>query len=106
MLVRLRHLIFESMTANVDGVAAVLARIPDLVVAVGRSRLDASGFATALDYWPFLLGGLVGAQRSLVVTLIGWWALSQVLSRLLGIPDVHKLEAPATAVRSRPCRCG
>jgi energy-coupling factor transport system ATP-binding protein len=28
-----------------------------------------------------------------LVTLIGWWALSRVMTRLLGIPDVHKLES-------------
>src|SRR4029450_8087544 len=27
------------------------------------------------------------------VTFIGWWALSRVMRRLLGIPDVHKLES-------------
>jgi energy-coupling factor transport system ATP-binding protein len=29
----------------------------------------------------------------MMVTLIGWWALSRVMARLLGIPDVHKLES-------------
>ena len=27
-------------------------------------------------------------------SLIGWWALSRVLERMGGIPDVHKLDAP------------
>jgi energy-coupling factor transport system ATP-binding protein len=30
-----------------------------------------------------------------LVSLVGWWALSRVLDRLRGIPDVHKLDAPA-----------
>ena len=30
----------------------------------------------------------------MVVSLIGWWALSRVLNRMRGIPDVHKLDAP------------
>ena len=30
ILSRLRHLIFETMTANINGVAAVIARIPDM----------------------------------------------------------------------------
>ena len=30
VLARLRHLIFESMTANVNGLAAIIARIPDM----------------------------------------------------------------------------
>ena len=36
---RLRHLIFESMTANVNGVAAVLAHVPGMA-AVGRRRQE------------------------------------------------------------------
>ena len=51
-------------------------------------------FAEALYYWPWLLLGnsvfaIVG------VSLVGWWALSRVLERLRGIPDVHKLDPPA-----------
>ena len=30
-----------------------------------------------------------------MVSLIGWWALSRVLERMRGVPDVHKLDAPA-----------
>jgi energy-coupling factor transport system ATP-binding protein len=38
--------------------------------------------------------------------MVGWWALSRVLSRLLGVPDVHKLDAvdetaPAAPVPAR-----
>ncbi len=51
VLVRLRHLIFESMTANVDGIAAFMAGLPkwwwlpDMDAAAERLK---SGFATAL----------------------------------------------------------
>ncbi len=95
ILVRLRHLIFESMTANVDGVAAVLARIsnwwllPDMNDFAERLR---GGFAAALHYWPFLIGGS-SLLSITIVTLIGWWGLSQVMARLLVIPDVHKLDS-------------
>ena len=64
------------MTANVDGVAAVLARIsnwwllPDMNDFAERLR---SGFATALHYWPFLIGGS-SVLSITIVTLIGWWA--------------------------------
>ncbi|HEX2285109.1 MAG TPA: DUF2232 domain-containing protein [Mycobacterium sp.] len=89
ILVRLRNLIFDSVTANVDGLAAIIARIPDMQGVADRLKTD---FATALDYWPYLFFG--GAVLSItVVSLIGWWALSRVLGRLLGIPDVHKLES-------------
>lgn len=97
ILSRLRHLIFESMTANVDGLAAVLARIPnwwwlpDMEVLAERLK---GAFATALHYWPLLFGG--SSMLSItVVTLIGWWALSQVISRLLVVPDLHKLDVSA-----------
>ena len=42
------------MTANINGVAAVLSRIPDMEVLAERLKSD---FATALHYWPFLIGG-------------------------------------------------
>ena len=97
VLVRLRHLIFESMTANVDGVAVFLTRIsnwwllPDMKDFAERLT---SGFATALHYWPFLLGGSSVISITIVM-LIGWWALCQVINRLVVIPDVHKLDSPA-----------
>ncbi len=46
VLARLRHLIFESMTANINGLAAVIARIPDMQGAADQLKRD---FATALD---------------------------------------------------------
>ena len=55
------HLIFESMTANITGVAAVLARVPGLRrVAADRSETD---FATVLHYWPLLIVGVVDIQH-------------------------------------------
>jgi energy-coupling factor transport system ATP-binding protein len=93
VLARLRHLLFESVTANINGLAAVIARIPDMEPAAERLKHD---FATALHYWPFLFFG--SSVMSIVfVTFIGWWALSRVMARLLGIPDVHKLESSTDA---------
>lgn len=89
VLARLRHLIFESVTANINGVAAIIARIPDMQGVADQLKRD---FATALEYWPFLFFATSILSISMV-TLIGWWALSRVLSRLFGIPDVHKLDA-------------
>ncbi|HEX3284531.1 MAG TPA: DUF2232 domain-containing protein [Mycobacterium sp.] len=99
VLVRLRHLIFESMTANVDGVAALLKGVSGWR---GLSALDnfaehlTKGFAAALHYWPYLFG-VASMLNITIVTLIGWWALSQVIARLVVIPDVHKLDAPPDA---------
>src|SRR6478735_4523543 len=93
ILVRLRHLMFDSVTANINGLAAVIARIPNMEPAGERLKHD---FATALHYWPYLFFGM-SVLSIVMVTFIGWWALSRVMSRLLGIPDVHKLESSADA---------
>ncbi|KUI21335.1 cobalt ABC transporter ATP-binding protein [Mycobacterium lehmannii] len=89
ILSRLRHLIFESVTANINGLAAVIARIPDMEGAAERLKRD---FATAIDYWPLLFFS-AGVISITFVSLVGWWALSRVMERLSGIPDVHKLES-------------
>jgi energy-coupling factor transporter ATP-binding protein EcfA2 len=105
-LARLRHLIFAAITANVDGMAAVLTAIGRFALAhpFPLSRrigvgLEATArglkwfLAEALHYWPWLIlaNGIVSIM---VVSLIGWWALSRVLERMRVIPDVHKLDAP------------
>src|SRR5215208_4496985 len=97
VLVRLRHLIFDSMTASVNGIAAFMTRIsdwwwlPNMEVPAERLR---SGFAAALQHWPYLLGGWT-VMTITIVMLIGWWALSQVINRLVVILDVHKPDSPA-----------
>ena len=88
ILARLRNLVFDSMTANINGLAAILNRIPGLEPVAARLKSD---FATILDYWPVLIIGS-SVLSITMVTMIGWWALSRVLSRLLGVPDVHKLD--------------
>lgn len=91
ILSRLRTLIFDTMTANITGTARVLERIPGMEQVAQRLQAD---FATMLDYWPLLILA-VGILSITFVSLVGWWALSRVLSRLFGVPDVHKLDAPA-----------
>ncbi len=98
ILSRLRHLIFESVTANVNGLARALSRVPHMEVAAERLK---NGFATVLDYWPLLFGA-ISVMSIMVVSLIGWWALSRVLDRLYNIPDVHKLECPVDTGRVAP----
>ena len=90
VLVRLRSLTFSAMTANFDGVVSVVSHFEPFRPAAQDAR---HLFGVALEYWPLLL--MVYAMFSImVVTLVGWWALSRVLDRLSGIPDVHKLETP------------
>ncbi|BBX91854.1 DUF2232 domain-containing protein [Mycolicibacterium boenickei] len=89
VLTRLRSLIFDSLTAGIEGMAKVFERIPVLDVAADPLR---AVFATMLDYWPLLMVFL-GITSITSVSMIGWWALSRILARLLGIPDVHKLDA-------------
>lgn len=93
VLSRLRHLIFDAITANVHGVAAALAKVP--LPEFQRAAADLTGFLSVLlRYWQWLLL----AQTTvgiMIVSLLGWWALSRVLDRLRGVPDVHKLELPA-----------
>ena len=38
----------------------------------------------------------------MVVSLVGWWALSRVLERLRAFPDVHKLDSPAETGQVAP----
>jgi energy-coupling factor transport system ATP-binding protein len=89
VLSRLRNLAFESMTANIDGLAVAMARVPVLKDFADPLK---HGFATLLEYWPllFLASGIFSVC---LVSLVGWWALSRVLTRLAGVPDVHKLNA-------------
>lgn len=104
VLARLRHLIFGVMTANTDGTAAFLTRIH----MQGAAATLKHYFAVGLHYWPWVLLGSSVVQV-LVVSLIGWWALSRVLERMRGIPDVHKLDAQPSRrriSRSDRFRCG
>ena len=88
---RLRHLIFAAMTANTEGTASFLTRVHMGGLAAGLKRY----FAIGMHHWPWVLG-VYFVIMVLIVSLIGWWALSRVLERMRGIPDVHKLDAPAT----------
>jgi energy-coupling factor transport system ATP-binding protein len=97
VLTRLRHVIFEALTADTDGVAAVLARAGFAVAADDLKRL----FAIALQYWPWLILAH-GMVMVMVVSLIGRWTLSRVLERMRGIPDVHKLDGPVQDVAIAP----
>jgi energy-coupling factor transport system ATP-binding protein len=87
VMTRLRHLIFKVMTANVDGVAAFMNRTHMQGPAADLKRF----FADGLHYWQWVL--LVFYSIGImIVSLIGWWALSRLLERMRRIPDVHKLD--------------
>lgn len=92
VLSRLRHLIFEAIIANVRGVAVAMERVP--LPEFQQAARDLTGFvATMLRHWQWLI--LAQTTISIVlVSLLGWWALSRVLDRLSGVPDVHKLDLP------------
>ncbi|MDC9017468.1 ATP-binding cassette domain-containing protein [Mycobacterium marinum] len=102
-LTRLRHLIFKVMTANVEGLSSFMARMGMEGAAEDLKRY----FAEGLHYWPWVLLGYF-TVAIMVVSLIGWWALSRLLERMRGIPDVHKLDAPvageATSIEPVPVR--
>ncbi len=89
MLTRLRHLFFEALTANVDGVAALLARVHLQSLGADLQRI----FAFGLDHWQWLTLGYV-IYGTMISSLIGWWVLSRLLERMRNIPDVHKLDTP------------
>jgi energy-coupling factor transport system ATP-binding protein len=89
VLVRLRTLTFEAITANVDGVVSVMSQFEPFRESAVQTR---AMFGTALQYWPVLMMGY--AIFSIVlVSLVGWWVLGRVLERLRVVPDVHKLES-------------
>ncbi|WP_374025420.1 ATP-binding cassette domain-containing protein [Mycobacterium sp. HNNTM2301] len=89
VLNRLRHLIFEVMSANVDGLVAFLGRVNLRWLGADVKRC----FEFGLHYWPWLMLGYV-TYGVIVSSLIGWWALSRLLDRMGRVPDVHKLDAP------------
>ncbi|MGZ4577137.1 MAG: ATP-binding cassette domain-containing protein [Mycobacterium sp.] len=92
VLNRLRHLIFQVMAANVDGVVAFLNRVELRWLGVDVKRC----FEFGLHYWPWLMLGYV-TYGVMFSSLIGWWALSRLLERMGNVPDVHKLDAPDEA---------
>lgn len=89
VLVRLRTLTFEAITANVDGVVSVMSQFEPFRESAAQTR---AMFGTALQYWPVLMMGYA-IFSIMVVSLVGWWVLGRVLERLAVIPDVHKLES-------------
>ncbi|WP_421845143.1 ATP-binding cassette domain-containing protein [Mycobacterium sp.] len=96
LLARLRHLIFTVMTANIDGLATALSRVGMEGVGDDLKRY----FAEGLHYWPWVMLAYFTIGIT-IVSLIGWWALSRILERMRGIPDVHKLDAPAGDVEDQ-----
>jgi len=88
VMTRLRHLIFEVMTSNVNGVATFLTRVHVQGPAADLKRY----FTWALHYWQWWMLVYYGLGV-MVVSLIGWWALSRLLERMRGLPDVHQLDA-------------
>src|SRR5699024_8792140 len=57
VLARLRHLIFDTITANVDGLAKLIERVPSLPHAARIAEHLRGFFAAALHHWPWLILG-------------------------------------------------
>ncbi len=117
VLSRLRHLIFETITANAEGSGRFVDYLADTLRGTGMPQLGQMAdqlhlsadlvrdlTATALRYWPLLVGGYA-ILAIMGVSAVGFWALSKVLEWLRGIPDVHKLEtAPPGPAGPLPVR--
>ncbi|MGL0716248.1 ABC transporter ATP-binding protein [Mycobacterium avium] len=89
VLTRLRHLFFDVITANANGVAAFLNWMHLQGVGAGLKRYVADG----LQHWPLLIFPYM-ILLVVVVSFISWSALSRLLDRMRKIPDVHKLDPP------------
>lgn len=98
ILARLRQLMIHTITAAINGVTAVVARVLHLPPAAQELKRIVT---EASDYWQWLVLGSA-VVTIMAASLIGWWALSQVLQRLGGIPDVHKLDAPPSTGPIQP----
>lgn len=90
ILERLRTLVFEALTANVEGMLTAMSKFEVFRASVAETR---AVFHVALTNWPVLIMAY-SIFTIVIVSVVGWWALSRVLERLSGIPDVHKLETP------------
>ncbi len=93
VLVRLRTLVLDALSANVNGTLNFMSDLP-LSGEAFRQSIEQTRvlFTTAIQHWPVLIMAY-SIFTIVVVSLVGWWALGRVLERLRGIPDVHKLDA-------------
>jgi energy-coupling factor transporter ATP-binding protein EcfA2 len=97
-LSRLRRLIFETIAVAVDGVASAIAAAPALAPFAQALR---DIIATMTRFWPVLVIA-ISVMVITFVAMVGWWALSRVLTRLGGVPDVHKLDLITERTDDRP----
>jgi energy-coupling factor transport system ATP-binding protein len=87
---RLRHLMFGVITATVNGIAALLARVHLQGVGAALQRYLAEG----LHYWPLLLLGYL-VFSFVFACFVAWSVLSRLLERMRDIiPSAYKLDAP------------
>jgi energy-coupling factor transport system ATP-binding protein len=98
VLARLRTLTFEALTANVEGMLTALSKFEVFRDSVAETRAI---FHIALKNWPALIMSY-SIFTMMIVSVVGWWALSRVLERLRGIPDVHKLQTSEEAGSPEP----
>jgi len=92
VLERLRTLVFDALTANVEGLLSALTSAPVIGEMYKEpAEMVRHWFGLALQNWPLLIM-CYSIFTLMVVSLVGWWVLGRVLERLRGIPDVHKLD--------------
>lgn len=97
VLTRLRHVFFELITANVEGLASFLGRVHLGGVGAGLKRYVGDG----LQHWQWLISPYL-VLVVVVVSLVSWSALSRLLERMRHIPDVHKLDVPESETEDSP----
>jgi energy-coupling factor transport system ATP-binding protein len=89
VLSRLRELIFDLISLYTDGLGNLISVVP-FFAPVGQGLRDV--VATLVHYWPaFII--TMSIMITTFVTMVGWWALSRMLARLGGVPDVHQLDS-------------
>jgi energy-coupling factor transporter ATP-binding protein EcfA2 len=91
VLVRLRDLIFDTVSAYTDGIANLISAVP-VIAPFGHWMRDA--VALLMHHWPvFVITASIASMT--FANMVGWWALSRMLTRLGGVPDVHQLDRVA-----------
>jgi energy-coupling factor transport system ATP-binding protein len=88
VLLQLREIIFDTVRAYVGGIANLIGAVP-VIGPFGRWLRD--GVELLTHQWPVFIG-TTSIVAITVVNMVGWWALSRMLTRLGGVPDVHQLD--------------
>jgi hypothetical protein len=102
ILVRLRTLVLDALSANVNGVLNFMAGLPVSGEGFRQSTEQTRAlFNTAIAHWPVLIM-VYSIFTIVVVSLVGWWALGRValvfLTTVAGAAPESASESPVTKV--------